>query len=284
MANGCNGGRVPDMHYHRPMTASWKPAVCSVTFRRLPAQAVISHASAAGMAAIEWGGDVHVPAGNLTLAADLGAATRAAGMSVGSYGTYLFAGSERGLRGAPPADPEALIATATALGAPAVRVWAGATGSAKADAATRRRVADALREVCAAASDAQLAVSVEYHPDTLTDDADSALALFDAVAADNLFTHWQPRPGLDIDTALAELTRLAPWLSYLHVFAWDHTGRRYPLADHADYWQRVLEHLATLAPGPRWCAPRWAVLEFVAQDAPAQFDADAATLRGWLTT
>jgi 3-dehydroshikimate dehydratase len=44
------------------------PGLCSVSFRALPAAEVAERAAAAGLSAIEWGGDVHVPAGDLAMA------------------------------------------------------------------------------------------------------------------------------------------------------------------------------------------------------------------------
>ena len=45
-----------------------RTGLVSVTFRQLPADEVVAVAAKAGLAAIEWGGDVHVPLGNLVTA------------------------------------------------------------------------------------------------------------------------------------------------------------------------------------------------------------------------
>ena len=68
-----------------------QPGLCSVTFRSLTPQAVIDLAAANGIKAIEWGGDVHVPPGDLENARQVAARTAETGLSVSSYGSYISA-------------------------------------------------------------------------------------------------------------------------------------------------------------------------------------------------
>jgi sugar phosphate isomerase/epimerase len=247
------------------------PALCSVTFRALGVEEIVALAAGAGLAAIEWGGDVHVPPGDLDRARAVRGLTERHGLTVSSYGSYLQ----------PPRDPPeavaAALATAQALGAATIRVWPGVRGkdSANYSADEREAVAAALRTMADAAADIGLSVSLEYHPRNLTDDLASAQALLAAVARPNLHTYWQPRPGLPLAAALAEVHALAQDITHLHVFAWDNAMRRYPLADHAPYWGAVLDALRD----NRWQGPRYAMLEFVREDSIEAFHEDAATLR-----
>jgi sugar phosphate isomerase/epimerase len=247
------------------------PALCSVTFRTLTPDEIVALAAAAGLAAIEWGGDVHVPPGDLDRARSVRALTERHGLKVSSYGSYLQPPRD------PPAAVAAALATAQALGAATIRVWAGSQGRDSADytAAERNAVAAALRAMADAARDAGLTISLEYHRRTLTDDLASARALLAAVMRPNLHTYWQPRPGLPLGIALNELDGLAADLSHLHVFAWDDAMRRYPLADHAPYWRSVFEALRE----SRWQGPRYAMIEFVQDDSITAFRQDAAALR-----
>jgi 3-dehydroshikimate dehydratase len=48
------------------------PGLVSVTLRSLPPQEIIALAVKAGMKAIEWGGDVHVPPGDVAAASEIG--------------------------------------------------------------------------------------------------------------------------------------------------------------------------------------------------------------------
>jgi len=67
------------------------------------------------MRAIEWGGDVHVPTGDLAGAREVAARCGDAGIAVEAYGSYFRASGEFG----------PVLETAVALGAPRVRVRAG---------------------------------------------------------------------------------------------------------------------------------------------------------------
>jgi hypothetical protein len=75
-----------------------------------------------------------------------------------------------------------------------------------------------------------------------------------------------------------DLRSLRSHLTHLHAYHWqpDPTERR-PLAEGAARWQEFLDVAATV-PGDRY-----AMLEYVEGDAPANFLRDAATLRSWLS-
>jgi hypothetical protein len=236
------------------------PGLVSVTFRQLTPAEVVALAEGNGMAAIEWGGDVHVPVGAHAVAREVASRCADAGIAVEAYGSYYRAGGD-GF-----AD---VLATARSLGAPRIRVWAGESGSATAD---RARVVEDLRRVAALADGEGIEVAVEYHANTLTDTLESAVDLFAAVPA--LRPYWQPPVGSTPVDATAALTALDPVAA--HVFSWSDTGERLPLSARADLWRPAL---AVLADRP---GTRHALLEFVAGDDPAAFVADAATLRTWL--
>lgn len=252
------------------MSPSLTPGLCSVTFRALPPERVIELAVRAGLRAIEWGGDVHMPPGDPTAARALGRATRAAGLAVSSYGSYLRP---------PDGDPEtwdAAVASAQSLGAPMIRIWPGRRDrpSENYDLPQRAEAARAIRAIAEMAGRRGLAVGLEYHPGTLTDDDASALALLEEVDRRNVHLYWQPRPGLDPDTALSELRRLSPHVAHFHVFHWDQAARRFPLVDGTAQWRRYLAAL----PRSRYPGSRYAMIEFVAGDSEAQLMADARTL------
>ncbi len=251
-----------------------RAGLVSVTFRALPPDRVASLAAAAGLAGIEWGGDVHVPHGDLAAARRVRRWTVDAGLAVASYGSYWRAGDAAPGEGP---DPDAVLSTAEALGAPHVRVWAGRQGSADCPEDLRRRIAEDLAAFAASAADRGLAVSLEYHGGTLTDTAASALRLLDEAGAPGLRLYWQPLGGRTPDERAADLARVAPRLSNLHVYQWAGDERR-PLAEGGAEWTRYLR----IARGTG--APGWALLEFVRGDDPARLAEDAAALRSWLET
>lgn len=237
------------------------PGLVSVTFRQLSAAEVVSLSVRHGMRAIEWGGDVHVPTGNLAVAREVAARCADAGIAVEAYGSYYRASG----------DFAPVLDTALALGATRIRVWAGERGSA--EERDQGAVVDALRRATEVATAAGVEIAVEYHANTLTDTLASALDLFAAVPTAK--PYWQPPIGSSVADALRAVPALAPVAA--HVFSWDDTGNRLPLAARADLWLPVLEQLAQL-PGSRH-----ALLEFVRDDDPAAFAEDAAVLRDWVS-
>ena len=65
-----------------------KPGLVSVTFRQLTPEGIIQLCMQTGLQTVEWGGDVHVPPGDVSRAAAVGELTRAAGLSITAYGSY----------------------------------------------------------------------------------------------------------------------------------------------------------------------------------------------------
>ncbi|MFC4564369.1 sugar phosphate isomerase/epimerase family protein [Nocardiopsis mangrovi] len=248
------------------------PGLVSVTFRALTAEEVVDLTREAGLRTIEWGGDVHVPPGDTGRAREVGDRCRAAGLAVGGYGSYHKAGVTD-----PAGFPE-IVATAVALGAPRVRVWAGTTGSAETGPAQRSRTVADIRRCADLAAQAGIRITVEHHVESLTDDLDSALRMHAEAASPALVPHWQPRESPDVDACLREVTALLPRLESVHAFSWGDDGytERLPLGDRADLWRPVLGLLA--ADGAR----REVLLEFVQDDSPAAFLRDAAALRDWI--
>ena len=246
-----------------------RPGLTSVTFRRLVAEEVVRWAAEARLAGIEWGGDIHVPPGDLAAARRAADLTRAAGLEVASYGSYYRLGQE------PPDLFARVLETAIALGAPIVRVWAGRMASDNVDAAFCAAVADDGRRIADMASAKGLRIATEWHGNTLSDTAESASALFNAVGHPAFRTYWQPRTNLPPEECLRDLEAALPRLAGLHVFHWSPEGRL-PLVAGEAGWKR---YLAAAAGG----GDMFAHLEFVIGDDPREMLSDAATLRGWLS-
>lgn len=252
------------------------PGLCSVTLRAAPIDDVARVAGECGLHAIEWGADVHVPPGDITAAARARDASLAAGATVASYGSYLFA------TGIPAAvERAAVLESAAELGAPNVRVWAGFGIEPGSD--SYGATVDALRAFCADAADRSMTVGIEYHGGTPTATVDGTSLLLAAVGAPNLFSYWQPPYWHDdssADSDFAEVTALADRLSHLHVYEWASADDRRPLTEGVARWQPVLR-AATEAVGA-WPSDRYAFLEFVRGDTVESVRRDAAVLRHWI--
>jgi 3-dehydroshikimate dehydratase len=248
-----------------------RTGLCSVTLRARPADEVVAITAAAGLEAIEWGADIHVPPGAVGTAESVRAATEAAGLRVASYGSYYRAGHDD------PDGFEAVLESARALGAPRVRVWAGATASADATPVERVAVVSATCQAADRAAAAGIELGLEFHGGTLTDEVDSALGLLDAVApavaGARVATYWQPPEGLPGDEALAGLRRLRERVTAVHVFSWWPRQERRRLAERERFWRGAFELLAAGR------SPVDALLEFVPGDDPALVAGEARTLR-----
>lgn len=250
-----------------------RPGLVSITFRKETPQSIIALCVANRLEEIEWGGDIHVPHGDQTRAAEVASLTREAGLRVAAYGSYYRLGVSEsdGLSFA------SVLESAVALGAPTIRVWAGNRDSDDADSTWRSLVADdALR--CADLSGAEgISIAYEFHGGTLTNTVDSACALLDATVHPFVHILWQPTVGLSTEECLAGLRRILPRLLNVHAFHWwPDSATRHPLSDGADRWTVYLDEIRAAGLTPS------VLLEFVRDGATSALAQDAATLRSLL--
>nr|WP_272924002.1 TIM barrel protein [Streptomyces sp. SID3343] len=231
----------------------------------MPAAEVARRAADAGLEVIEWGADVHAPAGEPGTVRAVREVSDRHGLRCCSYGSYFRAGP------AESADFPAVARAAVVLGAPRVRVWAGATGSRSALPDERRETVRCLREAARIAADHGLELATEFHGGTLTDTVASTVRLLDEVGADNVHTYWQPPLDTPDEQALAGLVELGDRVTAVHVFSWWPGNHRLPLAERRDLWGAALGLVAGRGVD--------ALLEFVPGDDPAVLTREAETLR-----
>ncbi len=250
-----------------------KTGLLSVTFRQRTPQDIVSLCAAAGLQNIEWGGDIHVPPGDLQTARKVAALTRDNGLRCSAYGSYYRLGQ------AEAANIAAVLDTAAALETSMVRVWAGDRGSQAADAAYRQAVIEDARHVVEQAAQRSITISLEYHSHTLTDTLASTLDLLQTVDSPLFRTFWQPPHTPDLNAKVRDLEKLLPWLTNVHVFHWHpQTRERFTLAQGATDWRTYIDIIATSE------RDHTLSLEFVRDDAPENFLEDARTLNSWLAT
>ena len=238
----------------------------SVPFRQLAVDDMIRLAVQAGLDGIEWGGDIHVPPGELQHAIDVGIATRANGLQVFSYGSYYRLGAAEDAAGAflP------ILQTAAALCTGQIRIWAGSLPPDQADEEVYRRAAQELCTICELAGKEGISIGLEYHRNTLTQTVQSTLRLLRETDCANLFTYWQPNPDITQAEREEELRQLRPYLSNLHVFHWIPGDIRRPLSEGQAEWL-AYARLAGI--------DRPYILEFVPDDDPQALSIEADTLR-----
>lgn len=234
----------------------------SISFRRKTPGQIVSLCERAGLRAVEWGGDVHVPAGDERRAREVLALSRSAGLTVCSYGSYY--------RLDQPIDGLLrALDSASALGAPVMRVWAGSKGSQELDEDGRSALIEQLERAEEAAKARGVSLALEYHPGTLTDSRDSVRRLLAEIAPLACGLYWQPRWDWSGEERLASLQDVRGRLSHLHVFSWTASGERLPLQAGEAMWRQVFSGLS---------GTRCALLEFVRADSDEQLLEDAACL------
>lgn len=246
-----------------------KTGLVSISFRKLSAPELIEEVVKAGQQGLEWGGDVHVPHGNVKVAEQVARWTRDAGLETAAYGSYYRVGPTEN-----SPEIEAVLDSAEALGAPAVRVWAGNKGSAEAGPRDRQRVIEDTKRICELAAKRAIRIAFEYHGGTLTDDIGSSVDLLEALPLENLDSLWQPPNGQPEEVCEKSLLSILPRISNVHVFHWGEGGfqDRHLLSEGKERWTRYFQ---LLAEDPK---PRWALLEFAKDDLLDNYHRDARVL------
>ncbi len=241
--------------------------LASVTFRKLSPARIIDLVVQGGLDGIEWGGDVHVPHGDLAAARQVRRMTLDAGLEVLAYGSYYRVGDDD------PATFEPILSTAVELGAPTLRVWCGSRASADADSGYRGLVARDSRRIASLGAASGVFVAYEYHIGTLTDTPASARTLLETVAHENLGTYWQVYGNAE--QALHSLDTILPWLRNVHAY---HTveGERRLMAERREDWERYLRKIESSG------RDHAVMVEFVRDESPKIFLQEAETLRGWI--
>jgi len=214
------------------MTGKYKLGMVSVTYRNYSVDEVIAAVKDAGLDGIEWGGDVHVPHGDIERAEYTKNAMEKSGLETFSYGSYY--------RALESDDFDAVMASALALGAPNIRIWAGKWESHEADEEKRAAITADIKRVCRLAAQKGLTVSAEYHGWTLTDNYDSAVRLFNDVNEENFRLYWQPNQFYEFEENVSVISKLLPMVSNIHVFSWERENR-FPLRYHAERWQKYID-------------------------------------------
>lgn len=247
------------------------PGLVSITFRQLSTTEIIDLVVQAGLTGIEWGGDIHVPHGDVVTARGVCHQTIDAGLEVAAYGSYYRVSHEE----TGPFD--AVLASAVALDAPTIRVWAGRQGTDSADEAYWQAVIEDSRRIADLAAAEGITIAYEFHGNTLTDTNDTARTLLERVARPNVRSLWQPPRYSTVDYNLTGIDTVTPWLENIHVFQWHReSGARKALAVGETDWQQYLGKVKQVA------GNRYALLEFVEDDDPDAFLRDAAILKVWL--
>lgn len=243
------------------------PCLCSVTRRHLAVEAVLALAVEAGVDCVEWSDEPHVPPGDRFAAEHAAKSTAAAGLRVASYGSRFRAGVDC------PVEFDRALVSARVLDAPRIRVRAGAVAARNSTSAQWAAVVRDARTIVDRAADAGVEVVFAREEGTLADGARTTARLLADVDRPTALACWQPRIGLTPSEAAAELDLLAPKVAGVHVFSWSPGRLRSPMADRAEMWLDVVDHLVAAA------RPVDVYLEFVPNDDPVALRREGTSLR-----
>lgn len=238
----------------------------SVSFRELGAGQIISLCRDNGLRQIEWGGDIHVPHGDLQAAREVYAAATAAGLQTAAYGSYYRIGREIGEN----PDWQAVLDTAAALHAPIIRIWACDRGSAEISDELFSAAAAECRAICAAAATKGITVCAECHPNTLTDDYHATLRLLEAVDHPTFRLYWQPNQHRDLAYNLEAIRAMRPYITNVHTFYWEGWSKL-PIQKGAAVWAEYLRELQDF--------PRAFLFEFMPNGRPEELPGEIAAFK-----
>ena len=243
-----------------------KTGLTSVTFRKLSADEIISIAVEAGIDGVEWGSDVHVPAGDASLAREIAEKTSNAGLSVLSYGSYFFLGA--GMDFAP------YIESCKALGADVIRGWGGKKERWEMTEEEYAEFVSETRKIGEMAAKAGITVAFEYHGRSITATADDALALIGDVNLPNVRLYWQTVIGMSYEDNLRDLKKVLPYLVNAHAFRYV-DGKQQLIGDMGglEEWKSYAEEIRRQHPDAAL------IIEFCKDSSRESFLADARTIR-----
>ena len=197
-------------------------------------------------------------------------------LDVISYGSYYRLSRLSNQRADFEADEEEwteVLLSADGLETPNIRIWAGRKGSADTSAKERAHLIFDAQMIAESIADDGMEVSFEYHGGTLTDTPESAVEFIRAIDRPNAKLYWQPNQFVSHEENLRGLEKVLPYLSNVHVFAWE--GReKFPLVHHRSRWLQYLEKIKNACPD----AAHALLLEFVCDDTEEQFKRDAEEL------
>jgi len=237
----------------------------SLTLRNECVESVLKYAKAAGIEGIEWGvSDLHMPLCDKAQAEKIKALSKESGIEIFSLGSYCRVTDRE--------ECEKTVETAAMLGAPVIRVWAGAQSPCDGDEEYRNMIAENTRYMAEKAASYGIKLGFEYHGGTLTETPESAVDFIKRVNADNVGLYWQPVGALSVEENLRAFKAVLPYaVGNLHVH--NHTvetGYR-PLAE-------MEEKLHTYYDGLK-DKDYNLMIEFVMDASPENVKADAEILR-----
>lgn len=212
----------------------------SVTFRELSCPEIIDYCKKCGISHIEWGSDVHIPAGNTEYALSVKKMCDDVGLKVSSYGSYYRCGTYENAE----KTFKSYLDTAKALGAKTIRIWVGEKNYEEAQQAYVQRIVNELKLICAMAEKEKIEIGCEFHGGTLCNTCDGALSIVNMVGCSNFGMYFQYDYLSGTQENCHTLKSFIPILKNVHVFYID-GEQRMSLSEKEGtrIWQEFIEIL-----------------------------------------
>ncbi len=194
-----------------------KTGLVSISFRDLQAEKVIELVREAGLESIEWGGDIHVPVGDILKARKIKDLMKENNLITSAYGTYYRVGLDNNEK------IEDILETGKVLKTNIIRVWGARKSYEGSTPKELDRFIEDLKDIAKKAKRYNMDISLEYHWDTMTHTLDGVKYILDNTKEfDNIKFHWQPATTKSQEELIREIEYLLinKKLSNIHVYQW----------------------------------------------------------------
>ena len=238
----------------------------SISFRKLNTNEIINIVKKAKVKAIEWGGDIHVPHGDINKAKTVFKKCKNNNIVCPSYGSYYRVGTYDDYI----LEFKKVLDVAIILKCKTIRVWVGDIPSKNITNQFYNQLVDEIKSISDISKEHNISISFEYHNNTLTDNIDMTIKILKQINRKNVFTYWQPPSKNTLINNVDELKLLLPYLTNIHIFYWLNKIRQ-PLSEGIKQWQEYIGILNDVN--------RYIMIEFVKDDNISQFYEDAKILK-----
>ncbi|MBE6712287.1 MAG: hypothetical protein E7580_02070 [Ruminococcaceae bacterium] len=209
--------------------------LCSVSFRKHSPAEILQEMQRASLNVIEWGSDIHAPAGDEKALKELASLQALYGVTCSSYGTYFKIGTT------PAEKLTDYIRAARILGTSVLRLWAGSKNSEEFDEGEKEAFFKECLTLATLATKEGVTLCMECHNKTYTNRFQSALELMQAIHSSHFRMYWQPNQFRSDEENLASAEALAPYTENIHLFHW-RGKEKFPLAQGKALWKNYLKH------------------------------------------
>ena len=182
-----------------------KIGIVSVTFRNESIESVFEYAKKAGIDGIEWSvGENHILEGDMTRINFVKKLSKEYGIEIFSLASYCYMYDFD--------ECVKTLETAREMSAPVIRIWAGKKGSDVCSKEEYDIIVENTQKMAELAKRYSIKLCFEYHPNTLTDNADEAVKLIQRINKENVGLYWQMQGNLSFEENKKAFEKVKPYV------------------------------------------------------------------------